>query len=166
MNNKNNESINKKILENKLKEIGTNINEVKKWLDSESCNNETSMDDSQTTFSFFKGETCDKKSCEAAKPQNKKTSNFNEFLEYLGRAQDLDGFIDDADEEFDDSDHRVTFVPGTDASDTAVYVGGYKVGGVVRASLEYDAEAPATLILEILDPRIVSNNCSCFKEDF
>ena len=33
-NKKNNEGLNKKILEDKLKEIGTNINEVKAWLNS------------------------------------------------------------------------------------------------------------------------------------
>lgn len=141
----------KETIEAKLKEVGLTVAEVKKWLETGDLE-DTKEDPSQGLFGFMaaplnnrsSANGCTEKSC---KPENKKTSNFSDFFDYLQSSQN---------EEQEYETCEVSFLPGCNTEETAVYVGEYKLDGVVRSSLEYDPEMYVPVLhLEILNPRIL-----------
>jgi len=144
----------KETIEAKLKEVGLTVAEVKKWLETGDLEDtvKEKEDSSQTLFGFMQSPSnnrsssggCDEKSC---KVENKKTSNFADFFDYLQSSHV---------EEQEYETCEVSFLPGNNTEETAVYVGEYKLDGVVRSSLEYDPEMYVPVLhLEILNPRIL-----------
>ena len=144
----------KAIVENKLKEVGLSLAEVEKWLKTgviEEANEE--KEDTQGYFSFIKEAAQNRtpsNNCNttgSCKKENSKSSNFEEFFNYLKGSEQ---------ENYEHELCEVSFLPGSNTEETAVYVGEYRLKGVVRSSLEYDPEVFLPVLhLEILNPRII-----------
>jgi hypothetical protein len=121
-------------LESKLNAVGLSIAEVKRQLNQFDASADVSKQDNQEFFDFFKSITktpeASTSSCSFA------NCNCNPAYEPL--------------------QGDVSFLVGSTANSTKVYVGDVLMNGVIHAMLEYDADRELPVLhLEILAPKIL-----------